>query len=248
MTAIRKHYLGILMTIWAVAMVLSVATARAEATAGSSKVDGYSIELAFVTHIEANMPEQDVFIEREPGSGEVYRPTGGDNDLSTPLFKAAVPVPHNPFDEWAVGPHPKGEAFGMTLGEWLAHNGVGRYTCTDGEGTLETDFSGLVPNGLYTMWHSFVALPATKPFSGFLDLPLGARDGSTSVFVADDEGNASFNHTFKPCLQMSDVWTTSLLAINYHSDGKTYAALPGEFGFNAHVPIFSILPPRDGIR
>lgn len=248
MSVIRKNYMGVLMLIWAVAMALSVSTARAEAPAGGSKIDTYSIDLAFVTHTEANLPEQDVFIEREAGSSEVYRPTVGDNDMSATLYKAAVPVPHNPFDEWAVGPHPKGEELGMTLGEWLAHKGTGRYTCTNGEGTLETSFSGLVPNGVYTMWHAFVALPATKPFSGFLDLPLGARDGSTSVFVADDNGQAAFNHTFKPCLQMSDVWTTALLAINYHSDGKTYAALTGDFGYNAHVPLLTILPTRDGIE
>ena len=88
---------------------------------------------------------------------------------------------------------------------------------------------------------------SVKRFSGTLDLPLGARDGSTSVFVADNSGKAAFEHSFKPCLQMSDVWTTSMLAINYHSDGRTYAALPGDFGYNAHIPLFLMLPPRDGI-
>ena len=46
---------------------------------------------------------------------------------------------------------------------------------------------------------------------------------------------------------MSDVWTTAMLAINYHSDGKTYAGLPGDFGYNAHVPLFAMLPQREGI-
>jgi hypothetical protein len=136
----------------------------------------------------------------------------------------------------------------MMLGDWLRHQGTGTYTCTDGEGTLDTQFTGLVPNGVYTMWHAFMAMPATVPFSGALELPLGARDGSTSVFVSNDKGEASFQHTFKPCLQMSDVWTTAMLAINYHSDGKTYAGLPGDFGYNAHIPLFLMLPPRDGIQ
>jgi hypothetical protein len=35
-----------------------------------------------------------------------------------------------------------------------------------------------------------------------------------------------------------------MLAINYHSDGKTYGGLPGAFGLNAHVPIFAMLPRR----
>ena len=85
------------------------------------------------------------------------------------------------------------------------------------------------------------------PFTGTLDLPLGARDGSTSRFVADADGDAAFTHTFMPCLQMSDVWTTSLLAITYHSDGKTYGADPGEWGVNSHMPLFLMLPNRSGI-
>ena len=116
------------------------------------------------------------------------------------------------------------------------------------EAALDLEFSGLVPNGVYTMWHAFVALPPTTPFSGFLDIPLGARDGSESVFRADEHGNASFKHTFKPGLQMSGNWLTSLLAINYHSDGKTYGGLPGKFGLNAHVPLFSMLPKRAGLE
>ncbi len=210
--------------------------------------DPVSIDLAFITHLEMDLPEQDVFIERVPGSGEVYRVTKGDHDMNAPLYKAAVPVKHNPFDPTAIGPHPKGEPLGMTLGQWLRHQGTGTYTCEDGIGKLRLRFRGLVPNGVYTMWHAFIALPPTEPFSGTLDLPLGARDGSESVFVADANGNAVFEHTFMPCLEMSDVWTTSMLAINYHSDGKTYGADPGAFGFNAHVPLFVLLPKRAGIQ
>jgi hypothetical protein len=248
MIYIRENVMDILLFVLWLGLALTLTTARAEEVqGGGSKIESYSINLAFTTHLDASLPEQDVFIEREAGSSDVYRPTTGDNDMSAQLYKTAEPAPHNPFDERAVGPHPKGEAFGMTLGEWLKHQGIGTYTCTNGEGTLDTRFSNLIPNGVYTMWHAFTAIPATKPFSGFLDLPLGARDGSTSVFVANENGDASFSHTFKPCLQMSDEWTTSLLAVNYHSDGKTHAGSPGDFGYNAHVPLFLMLPPRDGI-
>ena len=106
----------------------------------------------------------------------------------------------------------------------------------------------LVANGVYTIWHAFMALPPTTPFSGTLDLPLGARDGSESVFRADANGNATVERRFQPCLQFSDVWTTSMLAVNYHSDGKTYQADPGKFGYNAHIPLFLMLPNREGIE
>lgn len=235
--------------LFAAAAVLGLSGASASETgAVTQDRTAVSIDLAFVTHLDMDLPEQDIFIEREPGSGKVYRVTKGDNDMKAPLFKAARPVKHNPFSEEAVGPYEKGEALNMTLGQWLKHAGRGTYTCTDGEGALDTSFTGLVPNGVYTMWHAFIALPPTDPFSGTLDLPLGARDGSTSVFVADADGKAAFRHTFRPCLQMSDVWTTSMLAINWHSDGRTYGAHPGEFGYNAHIPLFLMLPNRDEIN
>ena len=235
----------LLLAVTAPALAEPTATSREGASASAA---GVSIDLAFMTHLDMDLPEQDVFIEREPESGKVWRVTKGDNDMHAPLYKTAVETKHDPFNPKAVGPHAKGEPLGMTLGQWLRHQGTGKYTCTDGVGSLDTSFSGLVPDGVYTMWHAFIALPPTDPFSGTLDLPLGARDGSQSVFKADAEGEASFVHQFQPCLEMSDVWTTSMLAINYHSDGKTYGGSPGQFGYNAHIPLFLMLPKREGIE
>jgi hypothetical protein len=207
-----------------------------------------TIALSIITHLDASLPEQDVYLERKAGSAEVYRVTTGDHDMNAQLFATAIKVEHNPFDPAAVGPYPKGKALGFTLGQWLKHRGSGKYTSKDGVGTLELEFTGLVPNGVYSMWHSFMALPPPEPFTGTLDLPLGARDGSESAFLADAKGNAKFVHTFQPGLEMSDVWTTSMLAINYHSDGKTYRGHPGEFGLHSHIPLFLMLPKREGIE
>jgi len=222
--------------------------AAVEAASQAAQGPSYTFDVAFQTHLDINLPEQDVFLERDPGSDEVWRITVGENDMNAPLYKTSEAVPHNPFDPKALGPHPKGEPMGMTLGQWLKQRGTGTYSYENGRGTLDLEFTSLVPNGVYTMWHAFVALPPTEPFSGILDLPLGARDGSESVFTADADGSARFVHSFAPGLQMSDVWTTALLAINYHSDGKTYGGLPGDFGLNAHVPLFLMLPNRDGIE
>lgn len=234
---------------FAVCALLTVpALTQADEAAKASKGESVSIDLAFVTHLDMDLPEQDVFIERTPGSNEVFRVTTGDNNMNAKLFKSAHPIEHNPFDPAALGPHPKGEEFGMTLGEWLKHSGTGTYTCEGGSGELKLKFTGLVPNGVYTMWHAFMALPPADPFTGTLDLPLGARDGSESVFTANADGTADFVHTFTPCLQMSDVWTTAMLAINYHSDGKTYGGHPGDFGNKSHIPLFVMLPKRAGLE
>lgn len=230
-------------------LLLALAIASPGIAETTTEADhGKTIDLAFITHLEMDLPEQDVYIERVPGSGDVFRVTKGDNNMKAPLFKSAIEIEHNPFDPAELGPHPKGEPFGMTLGEWLRHSGTGEYRCENGEGQLRAEFSGLVPNGVYTMWHVFIALPPTEPFSGTLDLPLGARDGSESRFEADKKGEAEFVHNFQPCLEMSDVWTKSMLAINYHSDGKTYGGDPGAWGLNAHIPLFVFLPNREGIE
>lgn len=206
-----------------------------------------SVELAFVTHLDMDMPEQDAFIEREPGSGEVWRVTKGDHDMNAQLYRTAVEVEHNPFDPGHLGPYPQGEPLGITLGQWLKHYGTGKYSCKDGVGYIDLNFKGLIPNGVYSMWHFFLALPPQQPFTGALDLPLGARDGSESIFTANADGTASFKHEFTPCLQMSDVWLHSGLAIAYHSDGKTWGGDPGKFGKDSHVPIFLLLPQRQGL-
>jgi hypothetical protein len=208
----------------------------------------HSFEVAFMTHLDTDLPEQDIFIEREPGSGEVWRVTKGDHDLNAPLFATAVETPHNPFDPSALGPHPKGASLGLTLGAWLGQQGSGTYTCADGEGQLELNFTGLVPNGVYTLWHAFIALPPPEPFTGTLDLPLGARDGSESEFRAPADGMTQVTRTFRPCLEMSDLWTTSMLVLNYHSDGRTWGGSPGPFGLGSHIPLLSMLPKAADIR
>jgi hypothetical protein len=233
-------------------VAIDSAATESEASTSVSETESeparIAFEIAFVNHLEMNLPEQDVYIERNPGSGEVYRVTTGDNDMRAELFGVPEEVAHNPFDPAAVGPHRKGASLGMTLGQWLRHSGTGTYSFEDGVGTLSLEFSGLVPEGVYTMWIAFAPNPPSEPFQGTLDLPLGPRDGSKSVFTADKDGTAKFEHSFRPGLQMSDTWTNTMLAINYHSDGKTYGGRPGEFGKNAHIPLFTVLPNREGLE
>ena len=219
------------------------ALATGSSTAYDPPVD---IELTFVDHIDADMPEQDVFIERAGQSG-VWRATPGDRDLSAPVFASAEPQRHDPFDPTANGPYPTGEALGFTLGEWLGAEGHGTYACADGEGQVDITFTGLVPDGVYTMWNFYMASPPTDPFIGTYDIPFGSRDGAESVFHADSDGEARFTRAITPCLQMSGEHLMAGLAIAWHSDGQVYGVDPGAFGYNSHVHLFLGLPPRAGL-
>jgi len=230
----------------AIAVLLTAGNARAEN--GSAVYDPpVALDVTFKLHIDDDFAEQDVFVEREPGAGEVFRPTKAERNMKLPLYAAAKPVPQNPFDADALGPWPKGKPLGLTLGQWFEAEGAGRYTCENGEGHIDLTFSGLVPDGVYTMWHYFMAWPPTEPFIGTYDLPMGSRDGAQSVFVANSRGEARFERRFKPCLQLTGEHLASGLAIAWHSDGKTYGVEPGVFATNSHVQLYSDLPQRSGL-
>ncbi len=233
--------------------ILAAAAAFGTAISAAHAVDAtkydapVEFDLTFVFHIDEDLAEQDIFVERVPGSGLVYRPTKAERDMSLPLYATAVPIPHQPFEEDALGPYEKGKPLGITLGQWFDAKGAGKYRCENGQGHLEVAFNKLVPNGVYTMWHAFMAWPPTEPFIGTYDLPIGSRDGAQSVFTADAAGNATVERSFQPCLQLTGEHLAAELAIAWHSDGRTYGPLPGEFSTKSHVQLFVGLPKRSGI-
>ncbi|WP_170387941.1 hypothetical protein [Ruegeria atlantica] len=201
------------------------------------------IEMAFVDHIEAGMIEQDVFVARHAEDNTVFRVTTEDYQqyFENTVYTTAEMTPHDPMNVDAVGPHPIGFDLGISLGDWLAASGTASYQCSDETGEISVVFTGLVPNGLYTLWTFYMPVPFTEPFSTY-DIPIGARDGKDSVFRAGPEGSAVFELAFEPCLQGSSSQLVSGLAAAYHSDGKTYGHEPGTMGDKTHVHLFAVLP------
>jgi hypothetical protein len=203
---------------------------------------GGPIDITFVDHITAGMVEQDVFVARE-GSDGVFRVTIEDQAdyLDDTVFATTSGLHHDPVNMAAVGPYPKGRDLGFSLGDWLGASGSGAYSCNDGIGSLNASFSNLVPDGVYTMWSWYVAIPFPEPFATY-DLPFGSRDGAGSVFTADATGTATYDGTIVTCLQGSGSQMAEGLAIAYHSDGKTYGPHMGPAGEVAHVHLFLLLP------
>jgi hypothetical protein len=149
-------------------------------------------------------------------------------NLARQAYASSQAVEHDPFKLGAspLGPFPKGAALGFTLGAWLAASGSGTYTPNGDTAMLDVSFQKLVPNGVYTVWCSRITFP---PNVSIEDKPCGASDGSQNVVKADASGNASFKLDMKP-LQASTKETASVVALAYHSDGKTYGTSPGDFG------------------
>lgn len=201
------------------------------------------IELDFLTHVGQGIVEQDVFIEREAGSGELFRvaPTEVDEYGDFELFAAAERVPYQPFDPVPGGPYAMGRALGVTLREWLAAEGTASYWCDDGTATVTASFDNLVPDGLYTVWYVIRPDPPTNPFTGLLS-PIGERDGAQSIFTADGGGHVDYQAVFEPCLEMSGTRTLTVVGVSWHSDGQTYGFRPGPFGQATHTQINAFFP------
>ena len=208
---------------------------------------GDALELTFTSHLQKNLVEQSVQVEREAGSGQVYRVTPVDQHryLNSPVYGTDEIVALAPSDHGAVGPYQIGKALGFTLGDWLAATGTARYRCDGDDGKVEATFDKLVPNGVYTMWYVMAPRPPLEPFK-VLPMPLGARDATQSSFGANAKGHAKFAVTFSPCLQLSGRQVDTFLAIVWHSDGKTYGASPGPFSKMAHIQFFTEPFPIEG--
>ncbi|MCB0198252.1 MAG: hypothetical protein KDJ65_40295, partial [Anaerolineae bacterium] len=80
------------------------------------------------------------------------------------------------------------------------------------------------------------------PNTRIVDEPCGAADGSENTFVANPQGKARF-YLPLPTLTDSTDDVVKMIALAYHSDGKTYGPSPGDFGLNSHVQLFFGLPP-----
>lgn len=209
-----------------------------------------SLDFDFATHVQVDMYEQDVFVELpgEPGLGGFRVGPANYGEFSdAPVYATTRTIHHDPMNPDAAGPYPLGEALDMTLGDWLAATGAGRYSCDNGIGRIAAAFDGLVPDGVYTMWYVFIPTPAAEPFATY-DLPIGDRAGRENAFFADANGHAELDLTLSTCLQGSGRQLTAALAIAWHSDGATYGSNPGGFGRATHVQLFAMLPMDDELN
>ncbi|MBI3026743.1 PKD domain-containing protein [Candidatus Woesearchaeota archaeon] len=161
-------------------------------------------------------------------------------NLAKQVYGAAAPTQHDPFKvgQNPLGPFEKGKGLGFTLQQWLAASGIGIYSVDGQNAELELSLKNLVPNGIYTVWCSSSSFP---PNFSVVDKPCGAEDGSENSLKADEKGNGQFSLKVK-ALEQSTKEKATIIALAYHSDGKTYGSSPGDFGTNTHVQIFFLLP------
>ncbi|HEX9768073.1 MAG TPA: hypothetical protein VGA50_02775 [Kiloniellales bacterium] len=206
------------------------------------------VDLFFTYWTHADMADQDVHLPCPDQPGMVCRvqPKDVATRRDEELYSTADMHLHDPLNPAAVGPYEPGQPLGITLGDWLLAAGTARLSCDEsGKGKVRARFENLVPNATYTMWYAWVARPVVPGGFLYADNPIGAENGSENVFRTDDKGNAAFEATHTQCFALSNEHTWVVLAVAYHSDGKTYGPWVGPAGQGAHVQIFQMLPTEE---
>ena len=115
----------------------------------------------------------------------------------------------------------------LTAGEWVQATGEVEVTCIE-EGTqYDFRFEGLVPNGVYTIWH----FPATgggalaSHSNEIKNVFTAAASGTTTFSVIGTAGPMTFNGSVPECtlpLVTSD-FLGALFVVVYHTDNRSWA-------------------------
>lgn len=233
----RSQYAKISMGILVVTvLVLGVGLVMAQSDEARTTVD-----LAFVNHIQAGLPEQDVHFLTEDGLAmrlDVIHPM---SVLYQNMVGVTESYPQDPFriSDAPLGPYEAGEDLGFTAMEWLAGTGTGTYYANHTTASLELSFENLLPNAVYSIWCTRVTLP---PEFTVTHTACGLIDGSDGVFTTDAEGNGAITITEVSPLEPSSDTARSAITVFYHSDGMTHGYTPGEYGVNTHFQLLSMLP------
>lgn len=159
----------------------------------------------------------------------------------------------NPIDEGTDADERDGHW--LSWGEFSDITGEIKVTCVSGGTRVKLEVAGLIPGGLHTGWNVVFEEPGfndtrdlSKAFENLVGVgPLGAPDGSDSVFRADDDGRAELVAT-TPGGDLGTFGTIEDCALDefeWHVvgdvklDGETYGSVPGPAG--AHVEQFAFI-------
>ena len=248
-------------------MTLSLATESVADPSVPSKTWEVNVELQSPIYLPTPRPIPDVFFVLNNTTPDmVYRielsQTKDPMNLAKEAYASTKAIPRDTYKLTpnALGPFPKGEDLGFTLGQWIAATGKGTYIEENGNATLNLTFGNLVPNGAYTIWYNRVTMP---PNYKEVFTPIGTSDGSQNAFKADSKGNAKYNLKLKALPDSSNLtWenyvamyvtkktpiidniTWTLIAVAYHSDGITHGPIPGEFGKTTQGQLVHLMYPK----
>ena len=142
----------------------------------------------------------------------------------------------------------------LTWGEFNKVTGTCQVECTEAGVKTTLELSGLIPDGVYTIWNVVFDSPGMDPAQEMLSIDgvgaAGIGDGSDNSFVASSEGKAEITiNSPGGTLSMMGTMGNCPLTDNfewhvvgsYHMDGKTYGPDLGPDGTVAEQFAFVFL-------
>ena len=140
----------------------------------------------------------------------------------------------------------------MTFGEWQKAEGSATVSCDGSTTKYSMEFTGLIPDGVYTIWNfvlnkkkspgsaidfdtDFIGAGALK--SGNSNIMVASASGDAQLEVEVNPGTMSMFGTLPSCVP--SVAPGFVLIINYHIDGQTHGGFPGPDNTDvAHMLIY----------
>ena len=119
----------------------------------------------------------------------------------------------------------------VTLAEWDNAEGSAEIHCSGDTTVMEFSFSGLLPEGVYTLWvgpmngNNILGTGALGDGSGSDNILDVSPAGNAEISISMDPGNLSVAGSISSCLLTNQ--TDIVLILDYHIDGQTHGASPG---------------------
>ncbi len=132
----------------------------------------------------------------------------------------------------------------MRLFDFSTVNGSVQVDCMEDGVYIDVKLRGLVPNGVYTLWHVTFNEGGADPSKEMLNIrgigAVGKGDGSDNFFIASPTGTAeisAFSPTGRVLSMIGDIKQCPLsdeeewhIVGSYHMDSKTYGPVLGPDG------------------
>jgi len=132
----------------------------------------------------------------------------------------------------------------MTWADFGTVKGKAKVTSTQGGFMVDLELSGLIPNGVYTIWNVTFFEEGMDPSKEMLNIRglgcIGATNGTENYFTASEDGKGSisaFTATPAPLSMMGDILADPIkdevefhVVGAYHLDGQTWGANLGPDG------------------
>lgn len=204
-------------------MVQGALSAVLLAMSASGSIAASALKLDFITHAaffsaEAKQPkvlDPHVFVH-DPAAVEAIGPQGIKHLAG--LRPALVDQDARTLPVYTADDKP----LGFDLGTWLGATGVVTISEVDGKFHLDATFSGLKPNGKYSLFENHFD---EKPV-GFTPMD---GTGQTNSFSANPDGSANVS------MMLTHLPThANAVLLVYHSDGHVHGLERGHIGVDAH--------------